>query len=73
MSFELLNSWTFRSIIREHFENKILKILRKVFTSDLLPVGVKLTVENEVVEVFILLSFFEWENTLDNDEEDDTS
>jgi len=32
----------------------------------------ELVVENEVVEVLILLCLLEWEDTLDDDEEDDT-
>lgn len=42
-------------------------------SSNLLPILIKLVVNNKVVEIFVFLCFFEWENTLNNNEKDDTS
>ena len=41
--------------------------------SNLLPVLFMLPVDDKVVEIFVFLSFLEWENTLDDNEKDDTS
>jgi hypothetical protein len=41
--------------------------------SNLLPVLIKLSVDDKVVEIFVFLSFLKWENTLDDNEKDDTS
>jgi len=72
MGLELSNGWSLVSVIMEHFEDEIFEISGKRLSSNLFPVLLELVVENEVVEVLILLSLFEWEDTLDNDEEDDT-
>ena len=68
MSFELVNSWSFVAVVVEHLKDKILKFRGKRLSSNLLPVLLKLVVKDQIVEVLVFLSLFEWENTLDNDE-----
>lgn len=70
---ELINSWPLTSIVAEHFQDEVLEFGGEVLASDLLPVGLELVVQNEIVEVLILLGLLEGEDTLDDDEKDDTS
>jgi len=42
-------------------------------SSDLLPVSFEFALAEEVVEIFVLLGLFEWEDSLNDDEEDDSS
>ena len=72
MGLELSDSWSFISILVKHFEDEVFEISGEGLSSDLLPVLLKLVVDNEVVEVLILLCLLEWEDALDNDKEDDT-
>ena len=72
MILELLNSRSLASIIAEHLKDKIFEFRGEILTSCLLPILVKLSVQDKVVEVFVLLGFLEWENTLDNDEKDNS-
>jgi len=68
MGLELSNGWSLVSVIMEHFEDEIFEISGERLSSNLFPVLLELVVENEVVEVLILLSLFEWEDTLNDDE-----
>lgn len=72
MSFELINCWSFVAIIVEHLKDEVLKFRGKRLSSNLLPVLLKLVVKDQIVKVLVFLSLFEWEDTLDDDEEDDT-
>lgn len=71
MGLELTDRWSLATVIMEHFEDEVFEFRGKGLSSDLLPVLLELVVKNEVVEVLILLCFFEWEDALDDDEEDD--
>ena len=72
MGLELSDSWSFISILVKHFEDEVFEISGERLSSNLLPVLLKLVVNNKVVEVLILLCLLEWEDALDNDKEDDT-
>ena len=72
MTFELFDSWSLASIIAEHFEDKILEFWREILSTGLLPILIKLSVQDKIVEVLIFLGLLEWENTLNNDEKDNS-
>jgi len=70
---QLFDSWSLWSIIAEHFKDEIFEILWKILSSNFLPISIKFSIDDQIVKIFILFGFFEWENTLDNNEEDDTA
>jgi len=70
---DLCNSWSIFSFVAEHLDNEILKFIRQVLSSGLLPVSGIVTVQKQIVEVLILLGLLKWENTLNNDEKNDSS
>jgi len=41
--------------------------------SNLLPVLIKFSLKDEVIEIFVFLGLLEWENTLDDNEKNNTS
>lgn len=73
MILKLFDGWSLFAIVTEHFEDQIFEIIRKGFTTCFLPVLLEFTLKKQVVEVLIFFSFFEWENALDDNEENDTS
>jgi hypothetical protein len=73
MSSDHVNGWSFLTIVAEHLNNKILEVLTECLSSSFLPVCFKVTLQDKVVEVLILLGFLEWENTLHNNEKNDTN
>jgi len=73
MGLEFTDGWSFASIIVEHFEDEVFELRGEGLSSNLLPVLLELVVKNEVIEVLILLCLLKWEDTLNDDEEDDSS
>jgi hypothetical protein len=54
----------------EQAHNEILKVLRKIVAVNFLPVKIRLSGVQQVVEVLFGASFFEGENSLHNDKAD---
>lgn len=73
MVLDFFDSWSFFSIVTEDFKNKIFEVIRQVLTSNLFPVMLNLSLKNQVIEILILLGFLEREDSLDDDEKDDTT
>jgi len=69
---DLLNSWSLGWVIAEHFEDQIFEVVGEALAADLVPVLFELALEDQVVEILVFLGFFEWEDALDDNEEDDT-
>lgn len=59
------------AVVAEQFQDEVLEIVGKILPAGLLPVGVIVTLKEQVVEIFILLGLLEREDALDDDEEDD--
>lgn len=72
MGSNLINSWSVRPIVAEHFDDQILEFTRKTLTTSLLPVGVEVSIKDELVEVFFLLGLFEGEDSLDDNEKNNS-
>jgi len=73
MLSDLLDSWSFSSVIAEHFDDEILEIVRQVLSTCLFPVSVVVTIQQQIVEVLVLLGLLKWENTLNDNEKNDSS
>lgn len=73
MVLNFFDSWSLFAIVTEDFKNKVFEVIRQVLTSNLFPIMLKLSLENQVIEILILLGFLEWEDSLDDDEKDDTT
>ena len=73
MVLDFFDGWSLFAIVTEDFKNKVFEVIRQVLTSNLFPVMLKLSLENQVIEILILLGFLEWEDSLDDDEKDDTT
>lgn len=68
----LLDGWSFLALIAEASEDQVLELFREALSTDFLPVVFVLSGKEEVVEVFVLFGLLEWENTLNDNEEDDS-
>ena len=73
MIFDLFNSWSLLTIVVKDFKDEVLEVVREVLASNLLPVVLELASVDQIVEVFVFLGLLEWEDSLDDDEEDDTA
>jgi len=72
VSLELVDSWSLATIVGEHFQDEVFELLRKAVATNLLPVSVKLIVQDQIVEVLIFLRLLEWEDSLNDNEKNDT-
>lgn len=72
VSSDLINGWSLLAVIAEHFNNKIFKVLTQILSSSFLPVCVEVTLHDQVVEILVFLGLLEWENTLHDNEKNDT-
>jgi len=70
--FELIDGGPLVSVVGEHSQDQVLEIVREVVTTDLFPVGIELVIEDQIVEVFVFLGLLKWENSLHDDEQNDT-
>lgn len=69
---DLVDGWSLGWVIAEHFEDQIFELVGEALAADLVPVLVELALEDQVVEILVFLGLLEWEDTLDDDEKDDT-
>ena len=72
VSSDLLYGWALSSIVREELQDEVLEVFREIGAIDLGEVSVGLTRKEQVVEIFFLAGLLEWEDTLHDDEEDDS-
>ena len=73
MVSELLAGHSVVTIEGEEVEDEVLELFAEAGAVNLLEVGVSLSLEEQVVEVFFLACLFEGEDALDDDEENDTA
>jgi len=71
MSSDLLNSGSVLAIVTEESQDEVLEWLRQALSASLLPVSGVVTLEEKIVEVLVFFGFFEWEDALHDDEQDD--
>jgi len=71
MSSDLSDTWSVFAFVTEKSQDEVLEGFGQVLTTSLFPVSGVITLEKKIVEVLILFGFFEWEDALDDDEEDD--
>lgn len=69
MCSDLIDGGSLFTIIAEHLDDEVLKLSREVLSSSLLPVGFKVVVHNEAIEVLVFLSFLEGKDALHDNEE----
>lgn len=72
MVSELLAGHSVVTIEGEEVEDEVLELFAEAGAVNLLEVGVSLSLEEQVVEVFFLACLFEGEDALDDDEENDS-
>lgn len=72
MALELLHGVALVSIVAEKASDEVLEVSREPITVDLLEVGVHLSSHEEVVEELFLACLLERENTLYDNEKDDS-
>lgn len=72
VSLELIDCVAVRPIVAKELENHVLEVSREASAIDLLEVGFDLTGQEQVVEILFLAGFFEWEDALYDNEDDDT-
>ena len=58
--------------IRKKFQDKVLEVFAKALTVNFGPICFNPLVNQQFVEIFFFSSLFEWEDTLHNDEKNDT-
>ncbi len=73
MSSDLLNGWALVTLISEELEDEVLEVVTETSAIDFLEVKISFAFEEQVVEVFLLASLLEGEDSLDNDKEDDSN
>jgi len=73
MRLELVDGWSLVSVVGEHPEYEVLEVIRETVATDFLPVGIELAIKDQVIEVLVLFGLFEWEDTLHDNEKNDTS
>lgn len=72
MCSDLLNCWTISTVVSKESKDEVFEFGWKIVTIDLLEICVDFSIQKEIVEVFFLSGFLEWEYALNNDEKDDT-
>ena len=73
MVLDLLNSWSLISVVAEEFKDQVLEVLGKSSSVNLLEVSVVASLQEQVVEVFLLAGLLEWEDALNNDKDNDSN
>ncbi len=73
MSSDLLNGWALVTLISEELEDEVLEVVTETSAIDFLEVKISFAFEEQVVEVFLLASLLEGEDSLHNDKEDDSN
>jgi len=68
---DLGHSGSVFSIVRKHFEDEVFELVGKILATGLFPVGVVVSLEKQIVKIFVFLCLLEWENTLHNNEKYD--
>ena len=71
MSSDLLNSGSVLAIVTEESQDEVLEWLGQALSTGLFPVSGVVTLEEKVVEILVFFGFFEWEDALHDDEQDD--
>lgn len=69
---DVVEAWTFVSVVLEEAEDETLEFLGQTSTVDFREVGINLASEEQVVEELFLASLFEGEDALHHDEEDNS-
>jgi len=70
---DLLKGWSLLAVIAEDAQDQVLELRGKTFSANFLPVVLSFALAEEVVEVLVFLGLFEREDSLDDDEQDNTS
>ena len=73
MSSDLLDGRALSTIVREELEDEVLEVFWQIGAIGFAEVGVGLSIKKQAVEVFLLASFLEGEDALNDDEQDDTN
>lgn len=71
MSSDLSDTRSVLAFVTEESQDEVLERLGQVLSTSLFPVGGVISLEKKIVEILVLFGFFEWENALDDNEEDD--
>jgi len=71
VGLELLHGVAVLAVVREELEDHILEVVGQPGAIDLLEVGLNLTGQEQVVEVFFFAGLFEWEDALYDNEDND--
>ena len=70
---DLLNSRALITLVTEELENQVLELLTEASAVYFLEIDVSLALEEQVVEVFFLAGLLEGEDSLNDDEQDDSN
>jgi len=71
--FYLFEGRPFLWVVAKHFHTQVLEVLWARSAVDFAPVLCEVAFLHQAVEIFIFFSFSEWENSLNQNEEDDSS